>query len=226
MQLVFLHGSGLHSGFWEPLRAEFSGTSWAPSYPGRCGVPGHARDRVEDLATYLDLLLPPHPVLVGHSLGGALALELALRRPIAGLILLNTGGRLRVWQALLEGMEEAARSGIAAQVSASACQPETDPLLIQLLEKVESEVPPEAALADWQASNHFDRLSDIERIAVPTLVCGGGRDLLTPPKYAQTLAAKIVGARLAMLPEGGHMMPLEQAPWVAAQIVEFLRTLS
>jgi pimeloyl-ACP methyl ester carboxylesterase len=141
------------------------------------------------------------------------------------LILLNTGARLRVWQALLDGMEEAARSGIPSAVSAAACQPETELALIQHLEQVEAEVPPGTALADWQASNHFDRLADIERIAVPTLVCGGGRDLLTPPKYSQALATRIPGAGLAMLPDAGHMMPLEQAPWVAGQIRNFLAGL-
>lgn len=181
---------------------------------------GPPKQRVEEIADLVEAQLPEDVVLVGHSLGGAVSIEIALRRPLAGLVLLNTGGRLRVWQQLLSWMEAAAQSGEVARVSASACQGGTDPALIGLLEKVESEVPPLTALADWRASNHFDRLADIGRISVPTLVCGGDADLLTPVKYAQALHDRIAGSHLHIFRGGGHMLPLEQPAWVIDRIGE------
>ncbi|HNC95743.1 MAG TPA: alpha/beta hydrolase [Myxococcota bacterium] len=227
MPLIFLHGSGLHAAFWDPLLAQVSRPDrGALSFPGRGGQPGPSPSDVAGLADAIGRLLPPNPVVVGHSLGGAVALELALTQPLAGLILINTGARLRVMPGIMDAMREAVESGIPAPVVGYSFQPETDPETVARTVAVEQEVPPESALADWQACMTFDCTADLGRISVPTLVCGGGRDLLTPPKYSEALAARIPGARLALLPEGGHMMPVEQVPWLLRQIEDFVAGLA
>jgi pimeloyl-ACP methyl ester carboxylesterase len=227
MSLIFLHGSGLHAAYWDPLLGRLSHPhKVALSFPGRGGLPGPSPSDVAGLARHIGRLLPPNSIVVGHSLGGAVALELALTYPLAGLILINTGARLRVMPGILAAMRDAVESGIPAPMVGYSFQPETDPEIVRRTVGVEQDVPPESALADWQACMAFDRTADLGRLSVPTLVCAGGRDLLTPPKYSELLAARIPGARLALLPEGGHMMPVEQLPWLVKQIEDFAAGLS
>ena len=59
-------------------------------------------------------------------------------------------------------------------------------------------------------------------IRCPTLVLCGESDALTPPEVSRELAAAIPGARLALVPEAGHMLTLEQPRAVAAQLGPWL----
>ena len=82
---------------------------------------------------------------------------------------------------------------------------------------------------DWRryftlmlALNRHSAAPYLSGIAVPTLVTGGTRDTLTPPRTARRLAAAIPGARLALIPEGTHYAMLEHPDFVNDTVAAFL----
>jgi len=91
--LLLIHGAGLDRGTWSPVLDRIPGytRSLAIDLPGHGGVPGVAYDRevVPRLAAYVAGLIAPlgltRPHVVGHSLGGAVALELARLVPVAAV---------------------------------------------------------------------------------------------------------------------------------------------
>ena len=131
----------------------------------------------------------------GHSYGGAVAIELALSRPdlVAGLVLFDTGAKLRVHPDILVGAEALA----------------VDPAWA-------------ANLADWRACDAFDRRAEVATIRVPTLVLTGADDALTPPRYAEFLGQRIAGATVVLVPGAGHEAPSSHPVAVAAAIGAFL----
>jgi pimeloyl-ACP methyl ester carboxylesterase len=67
-----------------------------------------------------------------------------------------------------------------------------------------------------------DSRPDLPGIAVPTLVAVGAEDQLTPPELAEEMAAAIPGARLARVPQAGHLPPMEQPEAVTALLRDWL----
>lgn len=160
-------------------------------------------------------------ILVGHSYGGGVAIECALAAPLAGLVLVSSGARLRVHPLVLEAMRANAAAGAPTGASIG-WRPGTSRELVARFDAQAALVPSATTLVDWLAADAFDRLADVARIAVPTLVIGGTADELTPPKYARYLAATIPGAELALLEGAGHMCPIEDAARVAALVGAFV----
>ena len=221
--LVLLHGAGANGRIWEPVAAALSGFEiWAPSLPGRDGTGGEpptsAAEAAAWLATWLDAARLPHPIVVGHSYGGAVAIELALARPsVPGLVLAGTGARLRVAPAVLQVAEDAAARGehMSTRPSFGASVPDA---ITGPYDRAAQRTPSTTSLADWRSCNGFDRMDALSEITVPVLVVGGETDTLTPPKYHRYLADGLPRATLEMIPDVGHMLPFE-APETFARLL-------
>ena len=196
--LAMIHGAGGDHHVWDALCAALPEEKFALDLPGRRAagpVCASARDAASAVIVEIGArgLRTEDVIVVGHSYGGAVGIECALAAPFGGLVLISTGARLRVHPDVLATMP-----AHAAGVSA------------------------ETARTDWLAADAFDRMSDVSRITAPTLVIGGDRDELTPPKYARYLAAQIPGATLALLSDAGHLCIVDDAPRVAAEITNWL----
>lgn len=234
--LVLLHGAGRNHLAWDEVLPTIAGVDLVvPSLPGRCGSEGNPLETVAEMADWLRKLLHKlsieRAVVAGHSLGGAIAIEYALAHSgdehpkLVGLVLVCTGARLRVKPEILQAIETAAKAGQTMDFGGLAYSAGTDPAIIAREEAAAARTPPEAAIADWRASDRFDRLADVKNLKVPTLVIGGTADLLTPPKYAEYLAKEIDGAELAMLEGAGHMLPFELHGTLARKVHDFTLAL-
>ncbi len=171
-------------------------------------------------------------VLNGHSMGGAIALTLALRKPdwLCGLVLTGTGARLRVDQQLLEllrGDYSAAIDFIIARSFADAGEPLTYTQKARLngTRRQLQRTPQSVTLADYEACDHFDVMAGLDGVAVPSMCIAGARDEMTPPRYSEYLAARIPGAWLLVVGDAGHMLPLEQSQQYNAALAEFTGSL-
>ena len=209
--IVFLHGMGMTAATWDAVAEILAGrhTVLALDLPGHgdspCPEESAAFTRDAALADIDEVLagLDSGPILVGHSLGGYLALAHAATRPDAsrGIVVLNTGPGFRDPEKR-EGWNErsrrnAHRFGVPERV---------------------------AALNLQEDSVVMDRVAEM---TTPTLVLAGGDDR---PEYAgagQYLERKMPDARLVVLDGGGHSMHEDtHASEVAEIIAEFAAGLS
>jgi pimeloyl-ACP methyl ester carboxylesterase len=194
-----------------------------------------------DSAGLIDALGLGRVAVMGHSMGGFIAQQLVLDRPelVSKLILASTnfGGpnAIPVTPDALAAMLD--RSGDPAAVIrrgiAIACAPgfaEAHPEIVQELTayRLTAPVPPAAYQAQMAvglgllapAAAFEGRL---KAVAVPTLILFGEHDKVVPPGNAALLRRDIPQARVAVLPNAGHMFPIE-APETAAQtVIDFLR---
>jgi pimeloyl-ACP methyl ester carboxylesterase len=136
--------------------------------------------------------------VVGMSLGGRIALELALEHPgvVRSLILVSTSARVeRRWPMSLLGLVSMVVPGRYPQ-------------------------PRYAFKRQREASVGYDRMADLPELRVPTLVVHGRRDHIVPYRLAEDMAAGIPAARLALV-DSGHIYPLTHSVRFAEQITEF-----
>jgi pimeloyl-ACP methyl ester carboxylesterase len=151
-----------------------------------------------------------NPILVGHSMGGAIAMTYALQnRNLTGLVLVGTGARLRVDPSMLswirENYEEATKLIVPWLVSPTCDQVIVDRLASEMLM-----IKAEVTYGDLTACDKFDRMSDVEKITSRTLIVCGSDDRLTPVKYSQYLHDKIRNSQLVVIPGAGHSVMLEK----------------
>jgi pimeloyl-ACP methyl ester carboxylesterase len=165
------------------------------------------------------------PVLVGHSMGSAIALASALAAPesLAGLVLVGSGPRLKVNPVLLEtvGRPESFTIAVDRIVHWSFAR-DTKPRLAELARARMLEAGPAVLSADLRACDAFDVTARLGEVRLPTLVIVGRDDRMTPPALAQELRDGIAGAHLEIVEGAGHMVMLEQPAVVAGHLQSFL----
>ncbi|NPA91215.1 MAG: alpha/beta hydrolase [Chloroflexi bacterium] len=226
--LVLIHGAGGNHLIWPAEIRRLPGYSvYALDLPGHGKSEGPAHTRIEAYAegvrAWADAVGVDRFIPVGHSMGGAIAQELALTHPerVAALVLMATGARLRVHPSILRGLRENPE-GTVRFLADWAYGPEPDPNLVKRFIRQTLELPPEVAYGDFLACDVWDRMADVHRIQAPTLLIAGEADRLTPPKYLRYLEEQIPNARLVLIPEAGHMVMLEAPEAVAHALQEWL----
>jgi len=238
MNLVFIHGSGNTGVVWKHQTDYFVGSE-AVNLPGHLSE-GEACASVEDYAAWLHGYLSgkgySQPVLAGHSLGGAIALQYALDYPrdVGGLILVGTGAKLRVAPHALQIIEK----GIQEPDSwlAEFIEPQLRRIVDTVVEVATRETGMDAelrrkALAEIAQVGARVQLNDFlccdrfNVIGVPTLVLSGSWDVMTPPKYGAYLADNIEGARQVVIEGGTHHFFGEKPDQTNKAIEAFLKEL-
>jgi pimeloyl-ACP methyl ester carboxylesterase len=157
-------------------------------------------------------------VLVGHSMGGAVVLSVALRHPglAEALVLVASGARLRMPGSLIEAARQKAETMPPGQVVGSlvplevAVSPAASAETRTWLNERVGQSSAQATYADFVANDRFDVMERLSEIEMPTLVIAGQDDQMTPPKFQQFLAERLPRARLVLLPDAGHYVQVEQ----------------
>ena len=229
--LVILHGAS--GAQWPPFMSALSQKFdvIAPEHPGfgESDMPDWL-DTVHDLAYfYLDLfaeLKLKDVNLVGLSLGGWIAAELAVRSTarlasmtLAGAAGLHVPGVVQL-DPFLRSDEQRLRDFFydqkkADEVIARALRPELEDVTLKNRTTV-------ARLA-WQPRGHDPHLAKwLHRIDVPTLLIWGDHDRAFPKDYALAYQKAIPGAKLVIVPECGHVPQIEKPDAFVAALEGFL----
>jgi pimeloyl-ACP methyl ester carboxylesterase len=229
--LVLIHGAGGNLYHWPPTLRRLPGHDvFAPDLPGHGRSPGPGCTTIAEyaavVAAWLDHLALSPCVVAGHSMGGAIALALALGQApqLRGLVLIATGARLRVHPDILHRVRDDP-VGVGRQVVAWAYGPQATPEQKRQYLRHLLAVDREVLYGDWLACDRFDVREQLDAVSVPTLILAGTADMMTPPKWAAFLAEHIPGADLAWIEGAGHMLPLERPAEVAAAIAGFMARL-
>ncbi len=170
--------------------------------------------------------------VVGASLGGAVALELALRhrervdRLVLAATMSGASHMHPIPEPTLRLMAESAALEPATALRRfveNALEPEADPALVERLVEIRTANPPDPA--GWAAQagiwSTFDVWEELTRIDAPTLVVQGESDVVVDPRNAALLAERIPGARLSTLP-GGHLFFWGRPAELVSLLEEFL----
>jgi pimeloyl-ACP methyl ester carboxylesterase len=184
-------------------------------------------DYASDLRAFLDALGLDRVVLVGHSMGGAIAQTLTLSEPerVSGLVLLGTGARLRVAPEFLEGIRIQFEQTVSL-IDEWLWSPDTDSDLREKGKQMMIQAGPQVLLGDFQACDQFDVRDQVGNIVAPTLVLTGTEDRMTPARFGQWLADQISFARFVLIEGAGHMLMLERPLEIADQVGSFLAELT
>jgi pimeloyl-ACP methyl ester carboxylesterase len=215
--LVFIHGAGGSRTSWR-YQADYFSKAFnviIMELPGHGAAQGQGAQEIKGYALWikgaLDELRVSRPFVIGHSMGGAIAMELAIRFPVLpkGLVLASTGARLRTLPAILDGIEKAfpetVRMICERSFAQHASQKEMQTTETEMLKN-----PPHLLQGDFSACDRFDIMDQVQTIDSPTLVVCGDQDALTPPKYSRYLAERIAGAQLEIIKGAGHMVMVEK----------------
>lgn len=221
--------------------------SWAPDIRRLKGyrvfaldLPGHGKSATKDaqqtiagfakkVIDWLDAVDLRRAVFVGHSMGGAIALELGLRYPqnVLALGLISTGVRLRVNPQMLQLASTSATFTEALNIITAYSFSENTPRrLVELATKRMAETRPSVLHGDLRACNSFDVKEQTPRINRPVIVICGTDDQMTPLRHSQYMASTIPHAQLHVINRAGHMLILERSTEVAAVLDSFLSTIS
>lgn len=240
--VVLLHGWGLHSGIWEDsaqvLSRDFRVTL--------IDLPGHGQSQtmhpvytLPALAALVAEAAPPQAVWIGWSLGGLVAMQLALDRPmqVIALALVASTPRFAQGPGWLHALSADVLEVFAQQLESDyrytvkrflALQAHSGPHaregLRRLTEQIFSQWEPESmalqgSLGMLREADLRDRLAEI---ACPVLLVQGERDMLVPLAASQALVLMFRSARMQVILGAGHA-PFLSHPQKFTQIVyEFL----
>ncbi len=244
--LIFLAGLGLDLTVWNPLAALLkdrftcllvdnrgSGKSDAPTGPYT--IEEMAADTI-GLARSLHV---DRFAVVGHSMGGLVALQLAADFPeaISGLLLLSTarGGRSDALGSTPDAIaamgrtrgpvEEIVRETLAVCVSEDFYSNRADDFETLVAERIERRATGRGIAGQRAACGRFDFGSRLNEISCPCTVVHGSEDRVASPDKGEQLARGIRGARLVVLPGVGHIPQWEATERLAEIIGDFLATL-
>jgi pimeloyl-ACP methyl ester carboxylesterase len=213
------------------------GTGQSEKAPGPYTVPMLAADTL----ALLDHLQVPKANVLGHSLGGFIAQELAVTAPtrVQKLILASTGfggpqmvpipaSTIAVMMNRLGSTRDIVNRGIEVSTAKgfSERQPEMVEMLVQY--RMGNPVPPLQYAAQFAAGAGMGMLTidQVNRrmaaLSMPTLILSGDQDWVVPAGNADLMAAKIVDSKVQIIADTGHMIPIEAPEATARAVIDFI----
>jgi pimeloyl-ACP methyl ester carboxylesterase len=244
--LLFLNGLSGDHGYWMGQLRVFARDYYCLAVDNRdVGQSGYVEgpyavaDMAADVAELLDHLGVTGVHVVGLSLGGMIAQELALSRPAAvkSLVLASTLGRSDDW---FRGTLNAFGL-IRRQVADTASffdailpwwvsyrffeEPERVAWLRWLLHQNPHSQRLDGFLRQLGAIGEFDALDRLPAVRCPVLLLAGEDDHVAPPRYTRQLLQRLPHARLVTLPGVGHAPPIEDPARFNSLLAEFLASL-
>jgi len=228
--MIFIHGAGESSYIWKNQMNNLVHDHSLIALD----LPSHGKSSdlkkisieiyVDTIKALVDHLHLKKIILVGHSLGGAIAQTyfFKYREDVAALILCATGARLRVSQMIFDSIQND-YSEFLKTLPIGAFYRKTPKNIIEDFVNEMSKTEPEVAYQDFSFCNEFDALEKVSQIRVPCLIICGNADKLTPLKYSQYFEAKIRNSTLIVIKNAGHMVMLEKSEEVNHAIQDFLK---
>jgi pimeloyl-ACP methyl ester carboxylesterase len=223
--MLLVHGAGSNHLVWpSQLRRDTSIMVIAIDLPGHGRSGGLPEQSIAKYAKhvlhFLDEIGIYRVFLAGHSMGGAIGIQICKTSPerVTGLALISSGASLHVPKRTLDllsnpgSTREAIRS-IEPLLFGSGASLGLRKQVIKSMENSRSGV----LYSDWLACSSFYMRADW-KISRPVWIAVGREDKITPPEAAKQLLARIPRSRISYFEEAGHMLilekPMEISSWL------------
>jgi pimeloyl-ACP methyl ester carboxylesterase len=241
LPIVLLHGIGGGKAQWAPQLDALSAAGW---HAIAWDMPGYGESALPDapytfetlaaaLIRLLDALGAAHAIVVGHSMGGMVALQASAQFPerIGALVLSCTSAAFGSPDGAFQrqfvedrlapldagrGMAAVAAQQVPRMMSPSASQPAREQAMA-----IMSAVPEPTYRAALRCLVTFDRRDALALIGVPTLVLAATADPVSPPAVMERMAGRIAGAEFDVLGDCGHLANLERPEAFSAALLDF-----
>ncbi|MDE1819240.1 MAG: alpha/beta hydrolase [Euryarchaeota archaeon] len=241
--IVLLHGFPLHRGVWKGQLDPFAVGNRVVAFD----LPGYGQastirppETLEGVSAVVEssthALASPPAVVIGHSLGGYLALHKYGEHPerVRALVLTNTRAEADSEEAAAKRYATIARlrqegpGGFAVETARNLLAPNNvgNPDLFPAVLQIVRASPVPAMIASLVAlAGRPDFTSLLPEVRVPTLVIWGEEDRTIPPKQSKALVDAIPGAKGVGIPGAGHLPFLENPSAFNQAVLEFLAAL-
>lgn len=228
--VILIHGGGGSHLSWPPQVRRLSGQRvFTLDLPGHGKSEGLGRQDIAEYGTavieFMKAVRLSAAVMVGFSMGSAIALFLALqhRRRVLGLGLVGGGAKMRVASSTLEMAASPATFPAAVRIIIdNSYSSAVDPRLKELAIEQMMETRQAVLYGDFLACDAFDVMDSVKKIHLPTLLVCGSEDRMTPPNRSEYLRDQIEGADLHIVEGAGHMVMIERPDEVAGPLTRFL----
>ena len=198
-----------------PCHGESSGT-------GCNSIEGYA-DAIEAFIDKLDL---KRVVIVGHSMGAAITLQVAVRQNVrlAGAVLIGSAAKLQVSGDILKGLQKDFENTVDAIIKYSWYK-ETGAFFKEKGRQRMLETGSEVVYGDFYACADFDLTDQLDKVNVPALLIASDNDRMVRMEDSEATAKKL-GAKFVGLEECGHFQHIEQTAECAEALSEFLADIA
>ena len=191
-------------------------------------------DSIASMAAHVLENAPPRFILFGFSMGGFVAQQIMRQAPerVIALALLNTSSRAQTPQEAAQTAAQIALArdipfkGLTSRALASSVHPSRrgDTALLGRLQAMALKNGKDVFLRQMGALRDDDP-AGLEKIHCPTLIVGSSDDALRSLVESEQMARRIAGSRMVVIPDCGHMTPLEKPAELLAQIQQWLTTI-
>lgn len=233
LPVVFIHGACEDHSIWNQQVKHFSRLCKTVVLD----LPGHGKsDPLREasidsysrlLSSFLEAVGIEKAVIVGHSMGGAIALKFCLKQPakVLALILVDTGAKLGVHPVFMEAIRKDHVRALKQFVSKYGVSKSTSEQTLKTILNLMCNTSGQTAIADFEACDSFDVRDQISDIRVPTLIIVGEDDSMTPLKWSEFMKEKIKGSKIRIIPESSHFPMIENPQELNRAIEEFIREI-
>ena len=234
--LFFIHGSGGNHSTWAHQygRLHEKYNIVAVNLPGHGQSEGNGEKDVRSYGEWirklLDVMDLNKSVLVGHSLGAAIALHFAINHSekISGIVCMGGGMKMPVNSLFLDFLKTNPAQ-LPAEIIEMICKlslaKENRSKLSDPLQKSIALSRVDVMYGDLLTCNDLDLTQDAGKIRVPALIVCGNEDKMTPPDLSRQLAAGIEKSRLEIIEGAEHMIMMEKPTEVNHILDEFTASI-
>jgi pimeloyl-ACP methyl ester carboxylesterase len=224
--LLFLPGAGGTAAKWRRVNRYFS------RYP--CifaDLPGHGANEaavlksIAEHAAHFSPLITRNTIVIGHSMGGLIALELAASHPrVIGLVLAASHYALPVDAKLFDKLA----SGVYPDgLFYASYSKKADPGLLAEERGQIDDVPLQTTIIDYRCCNEYQEgIAALSKLRKPILAIYGADDRMLPSAAKEELSRAAPHAEIETIPDAGHYPMLEQAEQFANILLRFVQRVT